>query len=83
MSQIGETVYNSGSGAALSVSFTSIKGLVYFTPTANFTLTLSNVPTTDTNITYSITLIYNAKFYANSININGTGYTPISAGPGS
>jgi len=78
--RMAEQVYNAGSGTSLSLSYTSIKGIIYYSPSANYTLTLSNVPTTSTTMIYTLTLIYNTKFYANAININGTAYTMRAGG---
>ncbi len=73
--RMAEQIYNANTGSALSLSYDSIKGIIYFTPTANYTLTLTNIPTTNTNISYTLTFIYNAKFYCNNISVNGTTYT--------
>ncbi len=81
VSELYEQVYNAGSGTNLSLTYTSIKGIIYYSPSANFTLTLSSVPTVSTNASYSITLIYNTKFYCNAISVNGTSYT-LKAGGG-
>jgi hypothetical protein len=79
VNQFGELIHNAGSGSSLSLTYTSIKGVVYYTPSANFTLTLSSVPSPTSNLeTYSITLIYNAKYYANAISVNGSSYTMIA-----
>ena len=51
-----------------------------YTPSANFTLSLTSVPTSNTLITYTISLMMPNKFYANAININGTAHTMISNG---
>jgi hypothetical protein len=73
--RMAEQVHNAGSGSALSLSYASIKGIVFYSPSANYTLTLTNVPITSSNMTYTLTLIYNTKFYANAITVNGTSYT--------
>ena len=79
VNEISENVYNGGTGSSLSLSYTGIKGIIYFTPSANFTLTLTNIPASNLS-TYSITLIYNVKFYANYISVNGSAITMISGG---
>ncbi len=81
LSQCGENSYNAGSGGNLSLNYNNIKGIINYTPTTNFLLTLSNVPTTNTNATYSLMFIHNAKFFCNTITINGISYT-IKAGGG-
>ena len=80
VNEVSEGVYNAGSGTNLSLTYTSVKGIVYYTPSANFTLTLSSVPTTSTNASYTLTFIYNAKFYCSAISVNGTSRTMISGG---
>jgi hypothetical protein len=79
VNQFGELIHNAGSGSSLSLTYTSVKGVVYYTPSANFTLTLTSVPSPTSNLeTYSLTLIYNAKYYANAISVNGSSYTMIA-----
>ena len=73
--RMAEKVHNAGSGSGLSLSYTSIKGLIYYSPSANYTLTLTNVPTSSSLMTYTLTFIYNTKFYASGISVNGTSYT--------
>lgn len=61
---------------SLSLNYATCKGVNYIqTPTANFSLTLTNVPTTSSNASYSIVLMIPSKFYANSCTINGTSRT--------
>ncbi len=76
-----EQIHNAGSGTNLSLTYTSIKGVVYYSPAANFLLTLSSIPTSSTNASYSITFIYNTKFYCSAISVNGSSYT-MKAGAG-
>ena len=80
ISSVNEQIYYSGTGTNLSLSYSSIKGVVYYSPSANFTLTLTNVPTTSTNASYTITFIYNTLFYCNAITVNGTSYTMRASG---
>jgi hypothetical protein len=77
---VSENIYNAGSGSNLSLTYTSIKGIVNYSPSANFTLTLSSVPTSNINSSYTITLIYNTLFYCNVISVNGTLYTMRASG---
>lgn len=79
ISEIIENIYYASSGSTLSLSYTNIKSIVYYTPTANFTLNLTSIPVS-INTTISITLIYNSKFYSNYVGINGSGYAPIAGG---
>jgi hypothetical protein len=80
VNEISEQVYNSGSGTNLSLTYTSIKGIIYYSPSANFTLTLTSIPTSSNNETYSLTFIYNTKYYCNAISVNGTSYTMLAGG---
>jgi hypothetical protein len=77
---VSENIYNSGSGTNLSLNYTSIKGIVKYSPSSNFTLTLSNVPISNVNCSYTITFIYNTLFYCNAISVNGTSYAMRAAG---
>jgi hypothetical protein len=80
VSNVAEQLHNAGSGTALSLSYTSIKGVVSYSPSANYTLTLTNVPTSSNVATYTLTFIYNTKFWANNISVNGTSYTMRASG---
>jgi hypothetical protein len=72
----------SGVTTSLSLDYTSgCKGInLIATPTSNYSLAVTNVPTGSTNATYSITLITTAKFYVNSITVNGTSRTIYASG---
>ena len=48
--------------------------------TANFSLTVTNIPTTSTNAHYRIELFITGKFYCNSITVNGTSLSMLSVG---
>jgi hypothetical protein len=81
VNQFGELLYNAGSGTSLSLTYTSINGLIYYSPSANYTLTLTSVPSPTSNKeVYSLTFIYDTKFYANAISVNGSSYTMKSGG---
>jgi hypothetical protein len=69
-----EQITSLGSGASLSSDFKTLKSVMYFSPSQNFTLTLSNVPIVQ-NTTHTLTFFYNQKFYCNNININGNSYS--------
>lgn len=61
---------------SLSLNYATCKGVNYIqTPTSNFSVALTNVPTSSTNASYSIVLMIPSKFYANSCTINGTSRT--------
>jgi hypothetical protein len=71
--------YVSGVTTALSLDYTTLKGINYIaTPSSNFSLALTNVPTGSTNACYQITLLMAVKYYANSCTINGTSRTIIA-----
>jgi arginine deiminase len=74
--------YVSGITTSLSLDYTSgCKGVnLIATPTANYSLAITNVPTGSTNATYTITLISTAKYYVNSITVNGTSRTIYASG---
>ena len=80
VNEIAEQINSvSGITTALSLSYTSCKGINYIqTPTSNFSLALTNIPTLNTNSTYTISLMILAKFYCNSITVNGSSYTMIA-----
>lgn len=62
---------------ACSLSYTSCQGINYVqTPTANFSLALTNVPSPPSNCAvYTLTLMMAVKYYCNSITVNGTSRT--------
>jgi hypothetical protein len=80
LERICEQITQGGSGTNLSLSYTSIRGIIVYAPSANFTFTLTNLPTTNINCVYTLTFIYSTRFYASSININGTSYTMTAIG---
>ena len=53
---------------------------IILTPTANFSVVITNVPTTSLYAIYTLQLFINAKFYCNSITVNGTVITMTAAG---
>jgi hypothetical protein len=68
--------YVSGVTTSLSLDYTTCKGInLIATPSANYSLAISNVPSGSTNATYTVTLITTAKYYVNSITVNGTSRT--------
>jgi hypothetical protein len=73
--------YVSSVTTALSLDYATCKGInLIATPTANYSLAITNVPTGSTNATYSVTLITTAKYYVNSITVNGTSRTIYAGG---
>jgi hypothetical protein len=74
---INETVNSVSSiTTSLSLDYTTCKGINYIqTPTSNFSLAITNVPTGSTNAVYTITLMMAVKYYANSCTVNGTSRT--------
>jgi hypothetical protein len=83
VSMINEQINNvTGVTTSLSLNYSSIKGINYInTPTSNFSLAITNVPTGSTTATYTVTLLMSVKYYCNSITVNGTSRT-IYAGNG-
>lgn len=75
-----ESVHQAGSGGSLSLDYTAIKGIIIYAPSANYTLSLTNVPTSNTNCVRTLTLRYSTKFFANAININGSSVPMLAIG---
>jgi hypothetical protein len=78
VNQIGEIV-NSVTGVTTSCSldFTTCKGVNYIqTPTANFSLALTNLPNPPSYCgIFTLSLMMAVKYYCNSITVNGTSRT--------
>jgi hypothetical protein len=73
--------YVSGVTTSLSLDYSTCKGVnLIATPTANYSLAITNVPTGSTNATYTVTLVTTAKYYVNSITVNGTSRTIYASG---
>jgi hypothetical protein len=73
--------YISGVTTSLSLDYSTCKGInLVATPTANYSCAITNVPTGSTNATYTVTLITTAKYYVNSITINGASRTLVAGG---
>ena len=74
--RVCESINQSGSGTNLTLDFNNLTGgIIFYAPSANFTLSLNNIPTTNTNCIYTLTLRYSTRFYATAININGSSIT--------
>ena len=82
--RISETIAQLTGASSISASYSS-GGIFYIASpvSANFTLALTNIPTTNTYTNYNVSLLINAstnKVYCNSISINGTNITIIYNG---
>ena len=65
----------------LTINYTTNNGQsIFVTPTANFSLTLTNVPTSAVNAIYKLEIYCSARFYCNAITVNGTAITMVSLG---
>jgi len=65
----------------LTINYASNNGQsIFVAPTANFSLVLSNVPTTSVQAIYKLEIYCSAKFYCNTITVNGTAITMVSLG---
>jgi hypothetical protein len=57
----------------LTINYASNNGQsIFVNPTANFSLVLSNVPTSSVQAIYKLEIYCSAKFYCNAINVNST-----------
>jgi len=63
----------------LSLNYATANSVFIFAPSANYTLTLTNIPTTS-NLVTTLTGIFSTKFYANAISINGSAVTMRASG---
>ena len=65
----------------LTINYTANNGQsIFVTPTANFSLVLTNVPTSSVNAIYKLEIYCSARFYCNAITVNGTVITMVSLG---
>jgi hypothetical protein len=65
----------------LTINYGSNNGQsIFVTPTANFSLVLTNVPTTSVQAIYKLEIYCSARFYCNAITVNGTAITMVSLG---
>ena len=78
----GSTAVNSTiTSNVLSINYGNNNGQsIFVTPTANFSLVLTNVLSTQINAIYKLEIYINAKFYCNAISVNGTSLTMVSLG---
>jgi hypothetical protein len=57
----------------LTINYTSNNGQsIFVTPTANFSLVLTNVPTGSVQAIYKLEIYITSKFYCTGITVNGT-----------
>jgi hypothetical protein len=65
----------------LTINYASNNGQsIFVTPTANFSLVLTNVPTSILNALYTLDIYISAKFYCTGITVNGTVLTMNAVG---
>ena len=63
----------------LTINYTSNNGQsIFVTPTANFSLVLTNVPTSSVQAIYKLEIYCSARFNCNAITVNGTVITMVS-----
>ena len=69
------------SSNVLTINYTTNNGQsIFVTPTANFSLVLTNVPTGAVNAIYKLEIYCSARFYCTAITVNGTSITMVSLG---
>jgi hypothetical protein len=77
----GNTFSNTISSNILSIDYGTLNNRPNMvTATANFSIVITNVPTTSTTAHYRIDLFITGKFYCNSLTVNGTLMTLTSVG---
>ena len=65
----------------LTINYTNNNGqTIFVTPTANFSLVLTNVSTSSVNAIYKLEIYCSARFYCNAITVNGTVINMVSLG---
>jgi hypothetical protein len=65
----------------LTINYASNNGQsIFVTPTANFSLVLTNVPTGILRATYKLEIYITGKFYSTGITVNGTSLTMVAVG---
>ena len=65
----------------LTINYTSNNGQsIFVTPTANFSLVLTNVSTSQLQAIHKLEIYSSARFYCSSITVNGTAITMVSLG---
>jgi len=65
----------------LTINYASNNGQsIFVAPTANFSLVLTNVPTSSVQAVYTLDIYCSAKFYCSGITVNGTSISMVAAG---
>ncbi len=65
----------------LTINYASNNGQsIFVTPTANFSLVLTNVPTSSVQAIYKLEIYCGARFYCSGKTVNGTVITMVSLG---
>jgi hypothetical protein len=65
----------------LTINFlTNNQSSIFVTPTANFSLVLTNVPTSQLQAIYKLEIYITGKFYCTGITVNGTSLTMVAIG---
>ena len=69
------------SSNVLTINYSTNNGQsIFVAPTANFSLVLTNIPTTAVNAIYKLEIYCSARFYCTGITVNGTVITMVSLG---
>jgi hypothetical protein len=65
----------------LTINYSSNNGqTIFVTPTANFSLILTNVPTSQLQAIYKLKIYITGRFYCTGITVNGTALTMVAVG---
>jgi hypothetical protein len=64
----------------LTIDFSSNNSVVYVTPSANFTVKITNLPSGTQTNSYTFTIWSTAKFYATTVQVGGTAQTLLAVG---
>jgi hypothetical protein len=65
----------------LTINYSSNNGQsIFCSPTSNFSLVLTNVPTTSVQAIYKLEIYITGKFYCTGITVNGTSLTMVAVG---
>ena len=77
----GVAVVSTITSNILTINYSSNNGQsIFVTPTANFSLVLTNVSTSQLNAIHKLEIYCSARFYCNAITVNGTAITMVSLG---
>jgi hypothetical protein len=64
----------------LTINFSSNNSVVYVSPSANYTINFTNIPSGTQTNSYTFTIWNTARFYGNVIQVGGTGQTILAIG---